>query len=287
MKIFPDCFRCFIRQANIAFSHAGIDEHSQIAILREITVRIGENDLTGSPAHVTTDIHRFIRDRVGYDPFGKIKSLYNQKALEMHHDLKRLIEESADPLFTASRLAIAGNIIDFGIYTSIDIEGTIKQSMSGGISVDDYDLFRRDMENANTVLYLLDNAGEIVFDKLLIETLQAFGINVRAVVKGAAVLNDATVDDAVQVGVDRICSITDNGSDCVGTILKWCSPEFNHAFSNAELVISKAQGNFETLMREDHKNMYFLFQAKCEVVSRYLGVDKGAMLLSRGTDNWK
>lgn len=287
MKIDPDCFPCFFRQANIAFNHAGVDEESQAVILRDITGKIGEHDLSGSPAHVTTHIHRLIRDRVGDDPFKKVKSLYNHKALKMYPSLRNMIEKSEDPLFTATRLAIAGNIIDFGIFTSFDIEGAIKRALAKNISVDDYDLFSDDIENTKTVLYLLDNAGEIVFDRLLIERLQAAGIDVTAVVKGSPVLNDATVDDAMQAGLDGICRIIDNGSDAVGTILEWCSQDFNDVFSNAELVISKGQGNFETLMKEDHRNIHFLFQSKCEVVSRYLGLERGAMILSRGIRNWK
>lgn len=287
MKIFPDCFPCFFRQSNIALDHAGIATKARIFLLREISSTISESDLSGSPAHVTTYIHRVIRNRIGDDPFRKVKSLYNQKALDMYPDLKKIIESSKDPLRTATRLSIAGNIIDFGIFTSFDMEGIIERALADQISVDEYELFRNDIENARAVLYLLDNAGEIVFDKLLIETLKTCGIDVTAVVKGAPVLNDTTQFDAVQVGLDSICRVIDNGSDAVGTILEWSSKDFKDEFLNADMIISKGQGNFETLMGENNRNIHFLFQSKCEVVSRYLGLEKGSMILSRGIGNWK
>ena len=191
------------------------------------------------------------------------------------------------PSIIATRLAIAGNIIDFGIFKSIDIEGTIEKALHNDLHIDDYKRLSNDLQKAGSVLYLLDNAGEIVFDRLLIEKLIEAGIQVTAVVKGSPVINDAVREDAVQAGIQEICDVIDNGSDAVGTIMKWCDKDFTKEFENAELIVSKGQANFETLMYEEKESIYFLFQAKCDVVSNHLGLEKGAMILSRGIDSWK
>jgi uncharacterized protein with ATP-grasp and redox domains len=287
MKIYPDCFPCFFRQATIAFDHLNIDERSKLRILKGVSEVVATHDLSGSPAHVTTHIHRLIRQEVGCDPFREIKRLYNDKALEMYGELKNVVERSEDPLYTATRLAIAGNIIDFGIFRTIDIEGTIETALHNDLSIDDYGRLSNDLKEKRSIFYLLDNAGEIVFDRLLIEALIDADVKVTAVVKGYPVINDAVRDDAVQTGIENICHTIDNGSDAVGTIMKWCSSAFTKAFEEAEMVISKGQANFETLMYEGKEDIYFLFQAKCNVVANHLGLGKGAMILSKGIDPWR
>jgi uncharacterized protein with ATP-grasp and redox domains len=281
MKIQLDCFPCFLRQVVIALRFGQVDEALHERVIKAALPEIEKADLSKSPAHATTFIHRKIREIIGEDPFKVIKSEYNEKALVLYPTLRKLIKTSEDPLFTAARLAIAGNVIDFGIYTSIDMEGTVKKALSKEIAVDEFPLFKRAVEESTDILYLLDNAGEIVFDMLLIEFLSSIGKTVTAVVKGAPVINDATREDALQAGLVRHCEIIDNGSDCVGTILPMTSPGFRERFEKAPLIISKGQGNFETLMIEKKENVFFLFQAKCGVVAKMLSLPQGAMLLKR------
>ena len=148
------------------------------------------------------------------------------------------------------------------------------------LAVDDYSSFRDAILIADKILYLTDNAGEIVFDRLLIETLISLGKKVKAVVKGSPVINDSTMKDAKESGLTRVCEVIDNGSEAVGTILDWTSPAFQKTFKDAQLVISKGQGNFETLIGNE-KKIFFLFQSKCNVVSKELGLSTGSMLLKK------
>jgi uncharacterized protein with ATP-grasp and redox domains len=214
------------------------------------------------------------------DPFKEIKSEYNQIALRLYPSLKTIVEESPDPLWTCTRLAIAGNVIDFGIFSSVDIEGTIHKALNNKLAVDDYISFRNAISIADEILYLTDNAGEIVFDRLLIENLISLGKKVKAVVKGSPVINDSTIEDAKESGLIRVCEVIDNGSEAVGTILEWTSTAFQRIFENAQLVISKGQGNFETLLGIE-KKIFFLFQSKCNVVSKEIGLSTGSMLLKK------
>ncbi|MFZ5907529.1 MAG: damage-control phosphatase ARMT1 family protein [Nitrospirota bacterium] len=280
MKVHLDCFPCFLRQSLIALRLGTRDESLHEEVLKAVLADIRDTDTAKPPAHTTTFIHRRIRQMLAKDPFQGIKSEYNGKALALYPSLKRLIEQSRDPLRTAVRLAVAGNVIDFGIFSSVDIEGTIAKSLENTFAEDDYPSFAESVRSTDEIVYLLDNAGEIVFDRLCIETLIQADKKIKAVVKGSPVLNDATIADARESGLADICEVIDNGSDAVGTILEWTSPEFREIFQNAQLIISKGQGNFETL-HETAKNIFYLFQSKCEVLSRELGLPPGSMLLRK------
>lgn len=280
MRTHLDCFPCFLRQSLIALRLGTQDESLQETIVKNTLEYIREADSSKPPAYTTTFIHRKIRQMLGNDPFKEIKSQYNQLALDLYPSLKSMIGKSHDPLLTSARLAIAGNVIDFGIFTDVNIEGTVDRALNNPLAVDDYRVFRDAVAAADEILYLTDNAGEIVFDRLLIEELISKGKKIQAVVKGSPVINDATLSDAEASGLIGVCEVIENGSDGVGTILEWTSSDFQTTFNNAHLIISKGQGNFETLTGID-KNVFFLFQSKCAVVSEEIGLSTGSMLLKK------
>jgi uncharacterized protein with ATP-grasp and redox domains len=280
MRVHLDCFPCFLRQSIIALRLGTKDESLRETILKSTLDYIQNTDISKPPAYTTTFIHKKIRQMLGIDPFKEIKSEYNQIALRLYLSLKTTIEKSPDPLWISTRLAIAGNVIDFGIFTSVDIEGAIRKALNNQLAVDDYSSFKNAISIADKILYLTDNAGEIVFDRLLIETLIQLGKEVKAVVKGSPVINDSTMDDAEESGLTEVCDVIDNGSEAVGTILEWTSSAFQKIFNDAQLVISKGQGNFETLIGAE-KKIFFLFQSKCDVVSKELGLSTGSMLLKK------
>ena len=278
-RVQPDCFPCFLRQVNISLAQTDLSRRERIDIIKQTLPEIESTDPETTPAHSTTILHRKIRSLLGFDPFHNIKQRYNRIALGLYPELKSLVRKSDDPLFTATRLAIAGNSIDFGIYSSVDIHSEIDRSLADQLSWDDYNLFKESLKSTNHLLYLLDNAGEIVFDKILIETLREMGIGVTAVVKGSPVINDATMADAHEIGLESIAKVITNGSDCIGTILKWCSKEFQKLYNSHSVILSKGQGNFETLCEQTDRDIFFLFQAKCDIVAEFIGVKRGSMLL--------
>lgn len=282
MRIDYDCFPCFFRQSILAANQASVDEDVKLELIKETAKLIQYVDMTKSPAHFTTYVHRKIREVIGRDPFEDIKKRYNSISLTLYDDLKNIVNNSKDRLNTAFRLAIAGNIIDFGIFTSVDIHGTIKKALSEKLTVDRSSELEKSIHNSKKIMYLLDNTGEIVFDKVLIETLIDMGKEVTAVVKGSNIINDATIKDAQDTGLTDLCRVIDNGSDCVGTILEMTSKEFQREFASSSLFISKGQGNFETLheLNDVTKDIFFLFQAKCEPLSRLLNAHKGSMFVT-------
>lgn len=279
MVVEPECFPCFLRQVVIALDLAGAGRELKERVIKGVLPEIEAAETAKPPAYATTFIHRKVREMLGTDPFGEVKSRYNSLAMGMYGRMKRLVDDSEDPLGTALRLAVSGNVIDFGIFTEVDIEGAMQRALGSRLEVDDSEALRKELGGTESVLYLLDNSGEIVFDRALIETIVSFGKSVTAVVKGSPVINDATMKDAQQCGLPEVCEVVENGSDAVGTILEMSKPEFAERFYSAPLVISKGQGNYETLLASGRQGIYFILQAKCGVVGRHLGLPVGSMLI--------
>jgi len=239
-------------------------------------------DLRQSPPAMGQKIHHLIRKLTGVeDPYLQTKNRFNQLALKMYPELKEQVQASTDPFETAVRLAIAGNIIDLGVKSGLaesQVEETIAQSLTEPLDMEALKEFRNATAQAKDILYLGDNAGEIVFDRLLIE--QSPRENITFVVKAGPIINDATMEDAEIAGLTDIVTVIDNGSDAPGTILESCSEAFRHRFDEADLVIAKGQGNYETLSDVD-KNIFFVLKAKCPVIARHLGCEVGEMILRR------
>ena len=282
MKIFLDCIPCFLRQTLDAVRLVIDDESVHEQIMRDVLQLTKEMDLSQSPPAIGQRIHRKIRELTeNTDPYCDLKKQHNQLALELYDLLEPVVRSSDNSVEIAVRLAIAGNIIDLGVKTSItdsDIKRTINDSLTAPIDHFAIDEFQSDIDNARNILYLADNAGEIVFDRLLIEQLPMKKIKVA--VKGSPVINDATMEDAIDTGLTKIVTVIDNGSDGPGTILETCSEEFLSSLDQSDLIIAKGQGNYETLSDLD-KNIYFILKAKCPVIAADLGCDIGQMILRK------
>jgi len=282
MKIFLDCIPCFVRQALDSARLATDDEQIHEQVVREVLRLAAGLDMSQSPPAIGQQIHRLIRELIGNnDPYYELKQRFNHLAMRMCTELAERVRTSQDPLETAVRLAIAGNIIDLGVKTSIaesEIERIINDSLTADFNGQQIEEFRSAVRQAVKILYLADNAGEIVFDCLLIELLPYEKITV--VVKGEPVINDATMEDAKFAGLTEMTEVIDNGSDGPGIILETCSQSFRDRFENADLIIAKGQGNYETLSDLD-KNIFFILKAKCPVIARDLGCEVGEMILRK------
>ena len=282
MRTYFDCIPCFVRQTLDSVRLITDDEQIHERVMREVLRLASKMDLRQSPPAMAQKIHRLIRKLTGVqDPYLQTKDRFNKLALKMYPELRKKVEASADPFETAIRLAIAGNIIDLGVKTGLaesQVEETITQSLTDPLDIKALKGFRNATSRAKDILYLGDNAGEIVFDRLLIEQLPCEKITF--VVKANPIINDATMEDAEIVGLTDIVSVIDNGSDAPGTILEDCSEKFRRRFNEADLVIAKGQGNYETLSDVD-KDIFFILRAKCPVIARHLDCEVGEMILRK------
>jgi len=281
MKTFFECIPCFVRQALDSARLVTHEEALHEQLLREVLRAASEMDLRQSPPAMGQRIHRLIRDLTGQsDPYREMKDRSTRLALALYPKLRAQVHASSRPLEKALRLAIAGNVIDMGVNAHFDesdvheaIEDALVASLDGDVRV-----FVETLSRAQRILYLADNAGEIVFDRLLLEQMPVEKVTVA--VRGFPVINDVTIADTQAAGIPGLVEVIDNGSDAPGTILDDCSAEFRRRFNQADLVIAKGQGNYETL-DDVPKDIFFVLKAKCPVVARDLGCHVGSLVLRR------
>lgn len=268
MQTSPECLPCFLRQAQHVTGLNGCGPAREAEILQTAAQLIRTFDLTLSPPENAVALYRLISRLTGNnDPFAALKKAANRAALAMLPRLREIIAISADPLLTSARLAIAGNIIDYGAQQEFDVEATITASQKRPPAVDHFAWFRERLTGAEHILYLADNCGELVFDRLFIEQI---GKPVTLAVKASPIINDALFTDAKECGLTGRCRVVNNGTGCPGTPLDHCSPEFQKLFREADLIISKGQGNFETLS-DNPAPLFFLLLVKCPVVAALAG----------------
>ncbi|MDP8216833.1 MAG: ARMT1-like domain-containing protein [Candidatus Kaelpia imicola] len=289
MKTYLDCIPCFFKQALEAARMAGADKKMQKRILNKVAAILPEFSLTSSPPEMGRNIYGLAREITKKDdPYLKIKEKSNKLALSIYNKLKKKVEHSHDRLLMAVELAIAGNIIDYGVKNSLNVNvelarildeenKTIKEENK---EIFDYLRFKSVLKGAKTILYLADNAGETVFDRILIEEIKRIDKGKRIIyaVKEKPVINDALIKDAYMCGINKIAEVVSSGSDAPGTILSLCSKEFLLMYKKADMVISKGQGNFEALS-DARREIFFLFMAKCPVIALDVGCRVGDVIL--------
>jgi uncharacterized protein with ATP-grasp and redox domains len=247
------------------------DEKQIKEILDRVAALIKDFRVDQTPPEMGEVIYRTVKEVTGNkDPYRELKKENIREALSLYPQLKKTIDESGDKLVTAIRLSIAGNVIDLGINREFDLARDIRKILDQEFAVSHIREFREKLKGAGSVLYIGDNAGESVFDRILIEEL---GKPVTYVVRDVPVINDVTMEDAVASGLDRVAELISSGTTAPGTILNYCSAEFIDRFNRAELIISKGQGNYEGLSASD-RPVFFLLKAKCSIIADDLGVSK-------------
>ena len=253
--------------------------------MRKAETIVAQASFDQAPARITTLLHRLMREETGTDPYKTVKDEYNRIALgHLPAVRKRVFAASGanERLAAGVRAAIAGNVIDFGIYDSVDLDRALSESLDLPLDASAYQDFFRAVQDARRILFLCDNAGEIALDRVLIDVLREAGKEVVAVVKGVPVINDATLDDAAAVRLsDSATQVIDNGNDGIGTLLELCSEAFRDVYHSADIVISKGQANYETLVTTGDDRIFFLFKVKCPVVAQHMGRENGDIVLMR------
>jgi uncharacterized protein with ATP-grasp and redox domains len=279
MKVYYECAACFLRQAREALDMATTDDKIKMELMEDITRCLGERFRKGAVSNqIGTGIHRKIKNKTGNDdPYHVQKEKCNQIAQRFLPTIENILKEDKS-IKNYIKAAITGNIIDFGaLGLETDIEALIKETMRKDLAIDHSDLLEDELKKARRVLYLADNIGEIVFDKLLIEKINQYGVEVTVALKDKPILNDACLPDAREIRLDELAELTTIGTDSIGVIDHEFSPEFKEKFEKADMVIAKGLGNYEGLdeMDLDKKPVFCLLNAKCRPVALSIGAEVG------------
>ncbi|PIE31275.1 hypothetical protein CSA56_18820 [candidate division KSB3 bacterium] len=287
MKACLDCIPCQQRQM-LKILRLSTDDHQiHEQVLRETVRHLGNIDWELDPMSLMKETYHLITQATGNaDPYRELKVQGNDEVLQLYPKLQALIQASDDPLFTACKLAVAGNIMDFGAKDHFDIQETIDHVLETDFALNEYDRFTAALNSASSLLLMADNAGEIVLDKLLLETLlQRYSFeNITVAVKDQPILNDATIQDVEYIGLTDIPNITfrrvNTTPDCQRT---WMPSDVVSWIQEHDIVLSKGQANYEAL--SDYSGVYFLLIAKCPIVANDTGTHNGALIFTYTAEN--
>ncbi len=276
MKTYLECIPCLMRQALRAGRIATKDESLVKDILDQTGMMISKMPLTNTPPQTGDLIYKKINEITGIkDPYYHLKKKNINEVLTLYPKLQQILEKSEDRLLTAIRMAIAGNVIDFAIEKPFSLNCALKEILEKDFGIFHYSEFKSTLKNSNLILYLGDNAGESVFDKILIEEL---GKPVIYVVRDKPVINDVTVEDAINSGIQDVAKVISSGSTAPGIIPSMCDGKFHEFYRKADMIISKGQGNYEGLS-EENAPIFFLLKAKCNVIAKDLNVNENDIIL--------
>jgi len=291
MHMYLDCIPCMISQGIFAARETGCDKERQKAVVDALAGKIPDFSLETTPPELAVDVYRIIREVTGSDdPFAAVKRASNEAALSIYPDLIERLEHSENPLLTAVQIAVLGNIIDYGADTNIDLKEEIRKILEDEAAaiageeerLFDLETFMAEIASAGEVLCIGDNAGEIVFDRVLMELIRSQypDITLRYAVRGRPIINDVTMEDALAVGMDKVCEVVSSGCPAPGAVPRLCSEDFIRLMESADVIISKGQGNYEALSETEYP-VFFLLRVKCSVIAMDIPAKRGDVCLFR------
>ena len=288
MKISAPCIRCLIDRQEERIQQLE-DTEKKARYMKEVLCLIGESDDNASAPALVAKIRKVYEAYFGKtDDFAQVKHSFNQMMLSVEREIADRIRISREPLRNALTYARIGNYIDFGAMNNVDtkvLEEMIYAAEDNLVDEKVYKQFTKELARAKHLVYLVDNCGEVVLDKLVIQCLKEVypQLEITAVVRGKEVLNDVTMEDAKEIGLDKVTKVLDNGTDVAGTDLSCVNEVAKQAILAADVIISKGQGNFETL-NGCGLNIYYLFLCKCHMFVKRFGVTRNAGVFVREVD---
>lgn len=278
MRVDFDCYPCFFQQAINVAGMISVDEKLMKDILVEVSRLIPTISEGITPPQIGREVYRLVSRLTGIeDPYKEAKKKCTDQALSLYPALKETVASSPDRLMTAVRVAIAGNVIDFGSNMAFDLDEDVQSILAQEFAIYHFQEFQKSLAKAKRILFIADNAGECVFDRILIEEIRK---PVIYVVRAKPIINDAMLEDALAAGIDDVAEIISSGTDAPGNILPLCSAEFLQVYRDADFIISKGQGNYEGLS-EETRPIFFLLKAKCRVIAKHIGVEQGSIVLMK------
>lgn len=289
MKTEFACIPCIMQQTIDTVELATDDVELRKVAVNKILSYLKTIDYKVPPPILGKRVYEILYEVTGNpDPYHEVKNRYNQISLGLYDDLRTLVLQNEDPILTAAKMAVAGNVIDFGVTNrEIHVEHILESIHTLEFAINDFELFIDDLKQSRNIVYLADNAGEIVFDRLFIEMLQRFyperNFRFTVVVRGGPVINDATMEDAEMIGMKNLARVISNGDNAPATDLSRVSSEMKTAYDQADIIISKGMGNYETLDLEN-RLIYYLLKVKCPQIARAIGAAEGSLVFKRNED---
>jgi len=295
-EVSAECHSCIIAQACSAAHFANLSKEQTSRVLDVAKVSIAESKTTPLLAQhiirrVADSIIKECCESIDFDIYADVKEKSNVLSLSYAEKFQKKIDDSEAPLEAGLQIAAAGNIIDFGAkqHGSINLDRELQSLDKTPFARYDIELFTQALDGAETLLYICDNSGEIVFDMLFIKEIKREypNLQITAAVREKPIINDATLEDAKAVGLDRLVSTISSGSVYPGTILLETTKAFQKLFTSADVILSKGQGNFETLLPSADKRIFFLLRIKCGYMAALSNVKKDKLVLMQGHKNGK
>ncbi|EOD01055.1 damage-control phosphatase ARMT1 family protein [Caldisalinibacter kiritimatiensis] len=279
MNIYLECLPCFLRQVLEASKLATENQEIQKRIMKDAAKVITDFENYRYAPEVGRVMHSLVKEYTNTDdPYVNIKQENIDGAKEVYPYLKNFLHKKEDRIYWALKISAVGNVMDAAIYKNIDIKKAVENELDEEFNICHIKELKERLKEAKSILIIGDNSGETVFDKVLIEELLDF--NIVYAVRSEPIINDATLKEAKDSGLDINTKLITTGCNAPGTIIEECSDEFKEIYENADIVISKGQGNYETLSEQD-REIFFLLKAKCPVIATDIGVNVNDYILLR------
>jgi len=281
MFIDEACVTCIINQSVKVADAINASDELENFLVSTVTSMSGEFSFTKTPPEIAADVYEkmaFIAQKE--DLYDEVKRLSTEKALSFVSPLKLKLQESSDRLLTATKIAVAGNVIDLAAAVEFDLEEELERVFETAFAHDDFIKLQTELTKAETVLIIGDNVGEHIFDFMFIQTLKELYPNAiySYMVRGNPIINDVTMKEAKEAGFDKLCNLVDSGVNTPGFAYSRANIESQKLFESADLVISKGMGNYECMSESHRKNICFLLKVKCEVVASSLNATVGDII---------
>lgn len=272
MKLNPFCLCCILnKQEKLIRSYPDMDKKTEY--MKKLMALIANTKETDCAPSLSVDIQKLYSSfwNCPAEDYTEVKKDFNRFMLDIEHTLEEKIRSSADPLEKALLYARIGNYIDFAALSNVNQETalTLLENNSDSLDQEEYSIFLKELNSAKRLVYITDNCGEIVLDKLAIKILKETypDLDITVLVRGYPVINDATMEDAEEIGLTDLVKVIDNGSNVAGTWIPGINQTARELLENADMIIAKGQGNFET-MNDCGLNVYYLFLCKCDLFQR-------------------
>lgn len=281
MNIDPACVECIINQSKRVADAIDADEKLTRKIVEAVEKMAPGFSFEQSPPEVAVAVYEKMAQIAGkVDLYDEVKKISTYKAQEFVPYLEKEVSESPEALLTATKVAVAGNVIDLAAEYTFDLHEELEKIFHTDFAVNDFNKLQQRLSASSTLLYIADNAGEHIFDRIYIQTILSLypNIEIYYMTRGKAIINDVTYEEAKEVGFDTLCHLVNSGVDTPGFVYDRANKVSQELFDSADMIITKGMGNYECLSDVKRENLFYLLKVKCNVVARSLEKNVGDII---------